>query len=54
MLTRQEQDGYIEATLCLMTKPSKLDVDGANTRWDDLAWSHIIQANVVHGVVSLC
>lgn len=52
MLTRSEKSAFIEAELCLMEAPSKLGVEGAETRWDDLQYNHVVQTNVVHDVVS--
>lgn len=53
MLTAAEKSAYIKAELCLMAAPSKLRVPGAVTRWDDLHWNHIVQAHVMHDVVSI-
>lgn len=48
MLNATEQAGYIEAELCLQALPSTLGFPNAQTRWDELQWSHIIQTNWVH------
>ena len=53
MLTAAERSAYITAELCLMATPSTLNVRGAQTRWDDLHWNHIVQAHVMHDVVSV-
>jgi tyrosinase len=50
MLTRSEQTAYIDAELCLMAAPSKLKINGAKTRWDDLQLNHAIQPHVMHDV----
>jgi hypothetical protein len=52
MLTSAEQTAYINAELCLMAAPSKLNAHGAETRWDDLQLNHVVQTNVMHDVVS--
>ncbi|RSL40767.1 hypothetical protein CEP51_016655 [Fusarium floridanum] len=49
-LTTNEKNAYIDAELCLMSKPAKLGVEGAVNRWDELDWAHIAQANVIHNV----
>ncbi|KAH8885006.1 amino acid transporter [Thozetella sp. PMI_491] len=49
-LTSDEKSAYIDAELCLMAAPSKSGIDGAQTRWDDLQWNHIVQANFIHDV----
>jgi tyrosinase len=50
MLTSSEKSAYLNAELCLMAAPSKLNITGARTRWDDLHWNHIVQAHVMHDV----
>lgn len=50
-LTSDEQSAYVDAELCLMAAPSQLDVEGTQTRWDDLHWNHIVQTNFIHDVV---
>jgi tyrosinase len=50
MLTSAEQTAYINAELCLMAAPSKLNAHGAETRWDDLQLNHVVQTNVMHDV----
>lgn len=50
-MTNNEKTAYIDAELCLMSKPAKLGVEGAVNRWDELDWAHIAQANVIHNVV---
>jgi len=36
--TRQEQESYIQAALCLTTKPSRLGLN--TTLYDDFSWIH--------------
>lgn len=52
-LSPTEKAAYIQADLCLMNSPAKafVDVEGVETRWDDLQWLHISLANVIHEVV---
>ncbi|KFA80660.1 hypothetical protein S40288_01759 [Stachybotrys chartarum IBT 40288] len=50
MLTAAEKTAYINAELCLMAAPSQLLVQGAQSRWDDLQWGHIVQTAFVHDV----
>ncbi|KAH7308450.1 hypothetical protein B0I35DRAFT_360478 [Stachybotrys elegans] len=50
MLTPAEQTAFIEAELCLMELPSTSGYEGAQTRWDDLQFNHIVQTQVVHDV----
>lgn len=48
-LTSEEQSGYLNATLCLMSLPATLGIDArAETRWDELQWTHILQTNWMH------
>jgi tyrosinase len=49
-LTSDEKDAYIAADLCLINAPSKLGIEGAVTRWDDLQWPHVVQSATVHDV----
>ncbi|KAL6364305.1 hypothetical protein LRP88_02224 [Fusarium phalaenopsidis] len=49
-LTDNEKTAYLDAELCLMSKPAKLGVEGAVNRWDELDWAQIAQANVIHNV----
>jgi tyrosinase len=50
LLTSTEQKAFIDAELCLMKAPSKLNKGGAKTRWDDLQYNHVIQTHIVHDV----
>ncbi|ORY61288.1 amino acid transporter [Pseudomassariella vexata] len=50
MLKPQEKSDYIKAELCLMSSPPKLNIPGAQNRWDELQWNHVIQTNFVHDV----
>lgn len=36
-----------------MSAPPQLSIPGAENRWDELHWNHIVQANYIHDVVSL-
>lgn len=48
-LTSEEQSGYLNATLCLMSLPATLGIDArAESRWDELQWAHILQTNWMH------
>ncbi|KAF1809815.1 Di-copper centre-containing protein [Eremomyces bilateralis CBS 781.70] len=47
-LSRKEKKAYIDAELCLMRKPSKLNLPGAITRFDDLIKPHQIMARETH------
>ncbi|KAF7522554.1 hypothetical protein G7054_g12090 [Neopestalotiopsis clavispora] len=49
-LTQEEKDAYIQADLCLINAPSKGEISGAVTRWDDLQWPHVVQTDSVHFV----
>lgn len=51
-LTTAERHAYIDAELCLMSSPPKSGLEGAKNRWDELHWVHVVQSNVIHGVVS--
>lgn len=51
-LTQEEKTAYIQADLCLINAPSKGEIPGAVTRWDDLQWPHVVQTDSVHFVVS--
>jgi tyrosinase len=50
LLTSTEKTAFIDAELCLMKAPSKLNKGGAKTRWDDLQYNHVIQTHIVHDV----
>lgn len=50
-MTKEEKDSYIQGDLCLINSPSKADIPGAVTRWDDLQWPHVVQTDSVHFVV---
>ncbi|KAL1620945.1 hypothetical protein SLS54_005877 [Diplodia seriata] len=49
-LSDTEKAAYIDAELCLMSSPTKLDIEGAENRWDELMYSHIVQSNIIHDV----
>ncbi|KAF4537765.1 Amino acid transporter [Lasiodiplodia theobromae] len=51
-LSDAEKKSYIDAELCLMNKPSKLNVTGSKNLWGDLMYTHINQANVIHNTGS--
>lgn len=45
-LTSEEQSGYVNVTLCLMSIPATLGIEPrAESRWDELQWAHILQTN---------
>jgi len=50
-LTADEKASYIDATLCLQRSPAKSGIKGAQTRWDELQYAHIVQADYIHFVV---
>jgi hypothetical protein len=53
-LTDNEKSSYINAVLCLIKKPSKLDqtkYPGAKTRYDDFVAVHMNQTLSIHGTV---
>lgn len=50
-LSDGEKAAYIDAELCLMSSPPKLDIEGAQNRWDEIMYAHIVQSNVIHDVV---
>jgi tyrosinase len=49
-LTDDEKAEYLDAELCLMGKPAVLDIEGAENRWDELMYGHIVQSNIIHDV----
>jgi hypothetical protein len=49
-LSGEEKKAYIEAELCLMHKPAKLNLRGTRTRFDELQSCHILQAEITHNV----
>lgn len=51
-MTAAEKSAYINAELCLMESPAQTKIEGALNRWDELDWAHIVQSNIIHGVVS--
>ncbi|KAK6078170.1 amino acid transporter [Seiridium cupressi] len=51
-LAKEEEDSHIQADLCLIKSPSKGDIPGAVTRWDDLQWPHVVQTDSVHIVTA--
>ena len=50
-MTTTEKSAYIDAELCLMSRPAQAGITGAQNRWDELDWAHITQSNVIHNVV---
>jgi tyrosinase len=50
-MTNPEKLDYINAELCLMKKPAKLNLKGAKTRFDDFVAIHQLQAYRYHYVV---
>lgn len=51
VLTTREKKNYINAELCLMSRPAQTGLTAAVTRFDDLIKAHQVQAVVVHGDV---
>ncbi|RMZ75161.1 hypothetical protein DV737_g5425, partial [Chaetothyriales sp. CBS 132003] len=54
-LSKQERRAYIDAELCLMSKPSEADPSfaaGAKTRYDDFVAVHINQTLSIHGTAN--
>ncbi|KAI5850689.1 hypothetical protein BZA05DRAFT_338477 [Tricharina praecox] len=49
VLTTREKKNYINAELCLMSRPAQTGLTAAVTRFDDLIKAHQVQAVVVHG-----
>lgn len=52
-MTKSDQLGYIDAILCLMTKPAQTANihTGARSRYDDFQAVHIDQADYIHWCV---
>ncbi|KAH0437823.1 amino acid transporter [Colletotrichum camelliae] len=49
-LTNDEKTSYLEAELCLMNRPPRAGVAGAQNLWDELHYTHIYQGNYIHYV----
>jgi hypothetical protein len=52
-LSNAEKKSYIDAELCLMKSPKKLDLRGTKTRFDELQSCHVLQSEITHFVVWL-
>lgn len=52
-MTTTEKTAYIDAELCLMARPAQAGIEGAQNRWDELDWAHIVQSNIIHNVVRI-
>jgi tyrosinase len=50
-LTDVEKKAYIDAELCLMSKPADLGLRGARTKYDEFQSVHTLQAEIAHWVV---
>lgn len=48
MLTDDEKSGYLAAEVCLQSQPATLNFTNAQTKWDELQYTHIKQTNWVH------
>ncbi|SPO04626.1 uncharacterized protein DNG_07311 [Cephalotrichum gorgonifer] len=48
--TRKEKKAYIDADLCLMGLPATLGFPGAKNRFEELQWTHQVQASIIHSV----
>lgn len=33
-----------------MSRPTQLNIEGTQNRWDEIQWAHIVQSNDIHGV----
>ncbi|ROV90064.1 hypothetical protein VSDG_08365 [Cytospora chrysosperma] len=49
-LSNDEKAEYLRAEKCLMSRPAKLNIEGAENLWDEIQWVHIVQSNDIHGV----
>ncbi|ROV87627.1 hypothetical protein VMCG_10622 [Cytospora schulzeri] len=49
-LTNDEKAEYLQAEKCLMSRPTKLNVEGTENLWDEIQWAHVLQSNDIHGV----
>jgi tyrosinase len=47
-LTTEQQDSYIDAVVCLRSKPPKTSYPGSKNRFDDFQGLHIVQTGLVH------
>jgi tyrosinase len=52
-LSDHEKKSYIDATVCLMTKPATQGFPDCTTRWDELTYVHRVNTNIVHNVGAL-
>jgi len=50
-MTDDEKKAYIDAELCLMSKPAKIPLRGAKTMFDEFQALHVMQAELAHFVV---
>jgi tyrosinase len=50
-MTENEKRTYIDAELCLMSKPAKIPLRGAKTMFDEFQALHVMQAELAHFVV---
>jgi tyrosinase len=48
-LSDDEKTAYIEAEQCLIKAKPKL-YDWAQNRWDEIAYTHVVQSHVIHNV----
>lgn len=49
-LNDTERRAYLDAELCLMSKPAALGLRGARTRFDELQAVHVFQSDIAHFV----
>ncbi|KAK0631492.1 hypothetical protein B0T14DRAFT_532223 [Immersiella caudata] len=49
-LTNPEKKAYLDAELCLMSKPSVLGLRGSKTRFDDFQVAHALKTEIAHFV----
>ncbi len=52
-LSDSEKKAYLDAELCLMSKPSTLGLRGSRTKFDDFQAAHVLQSEIAHFVVGL-
>ena len=52
-LTDTEKKAYIDAELCLMSKPAELGLRGSRTRFDDFQVAHALKTEIAHFVVRI-
>ncbi|KAL1859478.1 hypothetical protein Daus18300_009623 [Diaporthe australafricana] len=51
-LSDDEKTAYLDAELCLINSPPKLNLPDCESRFDELVYAHIIQSNWIHNTGS--